>query len=145
MHGCHWLSVHTMICILYYSKLYRPHARGDACSSNTILYTKQMMNQSVCIIFLVSVSPTHSSTLPHQCNEAKPTTSCTTPQMSTTNYRLQSQTPIKSVKIGESVLALIGALLGLSVVLLAVVTTGWVCTCVYMKSKLAMDQSQQTR
>ena len=45
----------------------------------------------------------------------------------------------------ESVLALIGALLGLSVVLLAAVTTGWVCTCIYMKSKLAMDQSQQTR
>ena len=64
--------------------------------------------------------------------------------MSTTNYRLQSQTPIKSTMNGEAVLALIGAQLGLSVILLAVVTTGWVCTCIYMKSKLATNESQQT-
>ena len=128
--------------VLYSKDTYRP-PRGMQLQYCSVYQAKWRIK--VINYFLVSISPTHSSTLPHQCNEAKSATSCTTPQMSTTNYRLQSQTPVKSVKTGESVLALIGALLGLSVVLLAVVTTGWVCTCVYMKSKLAMDQSQQTR
>ena len=39
----------------------------------------------------------------------------------------------------------LGALLGLSVVLLAVVITGCVCTCIFMKNKLAVNQSPRTR
>jgi hypothetical protein len=89
----------------------------------------KMTNQSLYyFLFLVSVSPM-------------------TPQISTTSYRLPSQPPIsvKSIENGEPVLAPIGALMALSVVLLAVVTTGWVCTCIYMKNKMATDHSRQTR
>ena len=82
---------------------------------------------------IVSVSPTCSPTLPCQCNEATPTTHIVTPgpQMSTVTvgYSRQNQTPVNPMKNGEPVLALC-ALLALSVVLLAVVTTGW-CALVY--------------
>ena len=71
-----------------------------------------------------------------------------TPQMSTVGYSLQNQTPINSMKNSEPVLVpALGALLALSVALLAVMTTGWVCTCIHTKNKLAVIQKQlqQTR
>ena len=77
------------------------------------------------MLFLVSVSPTCSSIVSHQCNKAKPTSA--TPQMS--KLSLSSQTSVQSMENSVPVIAL-GALLAFSVMLLAVVTIGWVCTCI---------------
>ena len=88
------------------------------------------------MLFLVSVSPTCSSIVSCQCNKAKPTS--TTSQMSKLGQ--SNQTSVQSMENSVPVIAL-GALLAFSVMLLAVVTTGWVCTCIYMKNKLAMNQS----
>ena len=66
-----------------------------------------------------------------------------TPQMSTVSYSLQNQTPINSMKNSEPVLVqALGALLTLSVALLAVVTTGWVCTCMYTHKKETSSDSE---
>ena len=42
----------------------------------------------------------------------------------------------------ESIVVALGALLGLSMLLLAVVTTGWVCTCVSMKKRAKTDNPE---
>lgn len=45
----------------------------------------------------------------------------------------------------KSIVAALGALLGLSMLLLALVTTGWVCTCVSMKKRgKTVDNSEIT-
>ena len=72
------------------------------------------------MLFLVSVSPTCSPIISHQCNKTKPTTS-TTPQMS--KLSLSSQTSVQSMEISVPVVAL-GVLLAFSVMLLTVVTIG---------------------
>ena len=96
--------------------------------------------------FIVSASPTASSTLPHQCNMANPVIS-TTPQTnippspSTASRTLAT----KSVELNYVPLVALGALLGLSLLLLVVVTTGWVCTCVSMKKREAKVSSTHTR
>ena len=42
----------------------------------------------------------------------------------------------------ESIVVALGALLGLSMLLLAVVTTGWVCTCVSIKKRTKSDNPE---
>ena len=91
------------------------------------------------MLFLVSVSPTCSSIVSCQCNKTKPTTS-TTPQMS--KLSLSNQTSVQSMENSVPVVAL-GALLAFSVMLLAVVTIGWVCTCINVKNKLAINRSHR--
>ena len=114
----------------------------------------------------MTASPTCSPTVPYHCNKAEKTT-CVTPQTSTPRLSMVSQIPAKSVMISVPVTLLkntpslsmasqtpaksvmngvvLGALLGLSVVLLALVTIGWVCTCVAMKKKEAKKSQTHTR
>ena len=93
--------------------------------------------------FILSASPTVSSTLPHQWNMPNPVIS-TTPQTSIPpSLSIASRTLVtKSVELNYVPL---GALLGLSLLLLAVVTTGWVCTCVSMKKREAKMSSIHNR
>ena len=58
---------------------------------------------------------------------------------------LQTATGDTSGSSYKSIAAALGALLGLSVLLLALVTTGWVCTCVSMKKRgKTVDNSEMT-
>ena len=43
-----------------------------------------------------------------------------------------------------AIVAVLGALLGLSMLLLAVVITGWICTCVSMKKREKSDNFNQS-
>ena len=94
-------------------------------------------------IYIVFASPTVSSTLPHQYNMANPVIS-TTPQTNIPpSPSTASQTLVdKSMELNCVPLVALGALLGLSLLLLAVVTTGWVCTCVSMKKREARMSSR---
>ena len=92
------------------------------------------------MLFLVSVSPTCSSIVSCQCNKTKPTTS-TTPQMS--KLSLSSQTSVQSIRENSVPVVALGALLAFSVMLLTVVTIGWVCTCINVKNKLAINRSHR--
>ena len=91
--------------------------------------------------FTASAYPTVSPTLPCQCNMANPMISVTS---QTDIPSLLPQTLTKSVQNYVPVTAL-GALLALSMVLLAMVTTGWVCTCISMKKREAKQSSTHTR
>ena len=66
-----------------------------------------------------------------------------TPQTNIPCPSMDSQTLVKSVESYVSTAAF-GAPLALSVVVLAVVITGWVCTYVSMRNKLAVNQAPQT-
>ena len=91
--------------------------------------------------FTVSAYPIVSPTLPCQCNMANPVISVTS---QTDVPTLVPQTMTKSVQNYVPVVAL-GALLALSMVLLAMVTTGWVCTCISMKKREPKKSSSHTR
>ena len=65
---------------------------------------------------------------------------------STPSLSMANQTPAKSVMTSVTVpIVVLGALLGLFAILLAVVTTGWVCTCVAIKKKEAKRSQTHTR
>ena len=98
------------------------------------------------IHLILSASPIVSPTLPHQHNMSNPITS-TTPQTNIPpNPSTASRTlATKSMELNYVPLVALGALLGLSLLLLAVVTTGWVCTCVSMKKREAKVSSTHTR
>ena len=90
---------------------------------------------------------TVSATLPHQCNYINPMTSAT-PQPNTQYHvpspSTESQTLASDCKPLENYqypLVALGALQGLSLVVLALVTTGWVCTCRSMKKREARESS----
>ena len=83
---------------------------------------------------------------PVQTNNATtsvtPTLSHSQPQHSVlvespTSLSVTSTSSLEATERGvcTNSLAILGALLGISIVLLAVVTAGWVCTCVIMKKK----------
>ena len=94
--------------------------------------------------FMVSVSPTRmhtvSPTLPHQCNSTNLMIS-TTPQTNNIHHTSTGGRTLANCKPTESyyvhTLVALGALQGLSLLLLAVVTIGWVCTCMSMKKREA--------
>ena len=69
----------------------------------------------------------------------------TSPMMITSIAPQSSQTPHKLVVENSVPITILEVLLGLSMMLQAVVITGWVCTCIYTKHKLAVNQSQSTR
>ena len=82
---------------------------------------------------------------PSQCTQATVTATVTSSCTNSVGGAFQVTIPISSMESGDQspltpetnntpILAL-GALLALSMVLLAVVTTGWVCTCLIMKKR----------
>ena len=93
----------------------------------------------VYLTFTVPASPEVSPTLPCQYNNMTDPTTSVTPQ--TYIPSLAPQTLTKSV---VSVTAL-GALLVLSLLLLTMVTTGWVCTYISMTKREAKKNSTHTR
>jgi hypothetical protein len=100
----------------------------------------------IIILLIVSVS----STLPHliQWNTTnsmtgttpRAGTQCRTPSPSTDSPTLHT-TDCKPLEYYQYPLAALGALQGLSLVILALVTTGWVCTCRSMKKREARKSS----
>ena len=112
--------------------------------SNLIFYS-----DCVCISCMHTISPTFS----HKANNTNSMTSATlqtniqcrrncVPSPSTDSQTLVT---CKSVENYLVPLAALGGLLGLSLLLLAVVITGWVCTCRSMRKKEARKNSKHTR
>ena len=99
-------------------------------SSQCIMATSTVTATSACSQFVMAVS---QQTI--QCSTATTTTaispSCAQPHPGSSHSTITS---LKS-EVNITPLAVLGALLGLSVVLLAVVTTGWVWTCCLMKKR----------
>ena len=84
---------------------------------------------------------------PSQCTQATMTTTVTVTPSCTNSAggTFQVTIPISSVNSGDqspftaetndAPILVLGAMLGLSVLLLAVVSTGWVCTCLVIKNR----------
>ena len=104
------------------------------------------------IVYAVCIYPTHtvSLTLPHQSNYPNSMISATPqtnniqhqpPSPTTDGQTLANNKPVESYYCNMYPLVALGALQGLSLLLLAVVTTGWVCTCMSMKKREAKINS----
>ena len=99
----------------------------------------------LCCLYLLHTC-TVSPTLPHQCNSTNLMIN-TTPQTnnmhhtSTDGQTLANCKPMESYYCNIYPLVTLGALLGLSLLLLTMVTTGWVCTCMFMKKREAKISS----
>ena len=84
---------------------------------------------------------TSTTTIRSACSQSitatttiKVSPSCSQPHPASSHQKTTNQSLFKS-EVNSTSTAILGALLGLSVVLLAVVTTGWVWTCWTMKKR----------
>ena len=88
---------------------------------------------------------------PSQCTQTTITTTVIPSCTNSAGGAFQATIPVSSVESGDrspltaetnnAPIVALGALLGLFVVLLAVVTTGWVCTCLIMKKRETAQSS----
>ena len=116
----------------------------DHCITYHITYFTFIVLWCLYLLHTCTVSPT----LPHQCNSTNLMISAT-PQTSNMHHTSTDGQSLANCKPTESyyvhTLVAFGALQGLSLLLLAVVTTGWVCTCMSMKKREAKISTTHIR